>query len=53
MVGKLQYTAWDGLPISNEPPFGATVVVFRVRDDRLEVLMLHRRHHHGPDYTGD
>jgi 8-oxo-dGTP pyrophosphatase MutT (NUDIX family) len=45
-------TTWDGLPISDEPPFGATVVVFRVRDNALEVLMLHRAHH-GPDYTGD
>ena len=52
MAGELQHTTWDGLPISDEPPFGATVVVFRVRDDRFDVRMLHRAHH-GPDYTGD
>ena len=45
-------TTWDGLPISDEPPFGATVVVYRVRDDGFELLMLHRAHH-GPAYTGD
>jgi len=45
-------TTWDGLPISDERPFGATVVVYRVRDDGFELLMLHRAHH-GPAYTGD
>jgi hypothetical protein len=45
-------TTWDGLPISAEPPFGATIVVFRCPDDGLEVLMLHRAHH-GPDFAGD
>jgi 8-oxo-dGTP pyrophosphatase MutT (NUDIX family) len=45
-------TTWDGLPISDEPPFGATVVVYRHRGARLEVLLLHRAHH-GPDYAGD
>jgi 8-oxo-dGTP pyrophosphatase MutT (NUDIX family) len=45
-------TTWDGLPVTDEPPFGATVVVYRVRDDGVEVLMLHRAHH-GPAYTGD
>jgi aminoglycoside phosphotransferase (APT) family kinase protein len=48
MAGESQQTTRDGRPISDEPPFGATVVVSRVR---LEVLMLHRAHH-GPDYTG-
>jgi 8-oxo-dGTP pyrophosphatase MutT (NUDIX family) len=44
---------WDGLPASDEPPFGAAVVVWRrtVGGD-LEVLLLHRAHH-GPDYQGD
>jgi 8-oxo-dGTP pyrophosphatase MutT (NUDIX family) len=45
-------TTWDGLPVSDAPPFGATVVVFRVSDDGLEVLMLHRAHL-GPGYAGD
>lgn len=43
---------WDGLPISREPPYGATIVVFRRAGDALELLMLHRAHH-GPDYEGD
>jgi hypothetical protein len=45
-------TTWDAYPISNELPFGATVVVYRVRDDGFEVLMLYRAHH-GPAYTGN
>ena len=45
-------TTWDGLPISDEPPFGATVVVYRVRGAKTELLLLHRAHH-GSDYAGD
>jgi 8-oxo-dGTP pyrophosphatase MutT (NUDIX family) len=45
-------TTWDGLPVSPEPPYGATVVVFRQGPDGAELLMLHRTHH-GPDYEGD
>lgn len=45
-------TTWDGLPISDEPPFGAAVVVFRTGRAGPEVLLLHRAHH-GPDYAGD
>jgi putative aldouronate transport system permease protein len=52
MAGESQHTTWDGRPVGNEPPFGATVVVFRVRVDGLEVQMLHRAHH-SPDYIGD
>ena len=43
---------WDGQPISAEPPFGATVVVFRFYGGATEVLLLHRAHH-GPEYAGD
>ena len=43
---------WDGLPISPDPPFGATIVVFRRATDGLELLLLHRAHH-GPEYEGD
>ncbi len=43
-------TTWDGLPVADEPPFGAMVVVYRRSPDRL--LMLHRAHH-GPDHAGD
>lgn len=45
-------TTWDGLPVAAEPPFGATVVVYRRAGPRLELLLLHRAHH-GPDYDGD
>jgi hypothetical protein len=45
-------TTWDGLPISHEPPYGATVVVYRDRGRAPEVLLLHRAHH-GPDHAGD
>ena len=45
-------TTWDGLPISREPPYGASVVVFRRVAGALELLMLHRAHH-GPEYEGD
>ena|SRR5688572_1650857 len=43
---------WDGLPVSPEPPYGATVVVFRQTVDGPELLMLHRAHE-GPEYEGD
>ena len=45
-------TTWDGLPISDEWPFGATVIVYRVRFAKPEVLLLHRAHY-GPDHAGD
>lgn len=46
-------STWDGLPVADEPPFGAMVVVFRrIRED-LEVLVLHRRAAGPPGYDGD
>jgi 8-oxo-dGTP pyrophosphatase MutT (NUDIX family) len=48
----LSRTTWDGLPISPDPPFGATIVVFRRAADGPELLLLHRAHH-GPEYEGD
>lgn len=42
---------WDGQPISSDPPYGATVVVFR-RGPQTAILILHRAQH-GPDYEGD
>jgi 8-oxo-dGTP pyrophosphatase MutT (NUDIX family) len=45
-------TTWDGLPVSREPPYGATVVVFRRAADGVELLLLHRAIE-GPDYAGD
>lgn len=43
-------STWDGLPVAPEPPFGATILVYRRSPSRL--LMLHRAHH-GPDFDGD
>jgi 8-oxo-dGTP pyrophosphatase MutT (NUDIX family) len=43
---------WDGQPISETPPFGATAVVFRRTVGVLTFLLLHRAHH-SPEYTGD
>lgn len=48
-------TTWDGLPISPEPPHGATIVVYRRREgpaEGIEFLILHRAHE-GPDYAGE
>ncbi len=36
-------TTWDGRSRASEPPFGATVIVYR-RSQGLEFLVLHRRH---------
>jgi len=35
---------WDGEPVSPDPPFGASVVVYRRRAGALEFLVLHRAH---------
>ncbi len=43
---------WDGKPVSQEPPFGAMIVVYRWSDRRLEFLVLHRGQH-GPDFEGE
>ena len=43
---------WDGLPISQEQPHGASVVVYRRCGTAYEYLVLHRAHE-GPDYEGD
>lgn len=46
-------TTWDGLPVADDWPHGATVVVWRrLPDNAIELLLLHRAHH-GPDYSGD
>ena len=51
-VAAMRGVTWDGLPITPEPPYGASVVVWRRSERGLEWLILHR-HHHGPDYEGD
>lgn len=45
-------TTWDGRPVASEPPFGATVAVWRERDGAREWLLLHRAHR-GPEYEGE
>ena len=43
---------WDGLPVSREPPYGASIVVWREGAGGRELLLLHRAHR-GPAYEGD
>lgn len=45
-------TTHDGLPISQEPPYGVSVVVRAASPDGMRYLLLHRAHH-GADYEGD
>ena len=45
-------TTWDGLPISPEPPFGASIVIYRRQQGQAEFLILHRAHN-GPEYEGE
>jgi 8-oxo-dGTP pyrophosphatase MutT (NUDIX family) len=48
----MQDSTYDGLPISREPPFGATVVIYRRMVEGIQLLLLHRAHH-GPAFEGD
>lgn len=48
----MEATTYDGEPIAQEPPFGATVVVWRRAGGGVQLLMLHRAHQ-GPDFEGD
>ena len=45
-------STWDGQPIAEEPPYGATVVVYRAAQTGMQFLLLHRAHR-GPDYEGE
>jgi 8-oxo-dGTP pyrophosphatase MutT (NUDIX family) len=45
-------STWDGRRRAAEPPFGASVIVHRLRESRREFLLLHRAHG-GPEYEGD
>ena len=53
MVEIQRYT-WDGVPVAQDQPHGAAVVVRRpaATAGESEYLILHRAHH-GPDYNGD
>ena len=46
------FTTYDGLPVSREPPHGATVVVASESPDGWRYLVLHRAHH-GAEFGGD
>lgn len=43
---------YDGLAITPDPPFGASVIVYRQSRRSIEFLLLHRAHQ-GVDYEGD
>lgn len=54
-MATIQQYTWDGLPVAQDEPHGAAIVVRRLAA-RLsgghEYLILHRAHH-GPGYEGD
>jgi 8-oxo-dGTP pyrophosphatase MutT (NUDIX family) len=49
----MQRTTWDGLAVSDSPPFGASIVVWRRRAGVHEFLLLHRLAPGGPAFEGD
>jgi 8-oxo-dGTP pyrophosphatase MutT (NUDIX family)/RimJ/RimL family protein N-acetyltransferase len=53
-VVEIQRYTWDGVPVAQDQPHGAAVVVRRPAPQTggYEYLILHRAHH-GPDYDGD
>jgi 8-oxo-dGTP pyrophosphatase MutT (NUDIX family) len=44
---------WDGLPVAREPPFAASIVVWRERAGEREFLVLHRLAPGGPSFDGE
>lgn len=50
--GRGTHTTWDGLPVSQEPPHGCTIIVVQRVGEALQLLLLHRRHN-GVEYEGD
>jgi 8-oxo-dGTP pyrophosphatase MutT (NUDIX family) len=53
-VAAIQRYTWDGVPVAQDQPHGAAVIVRRpaAKAAAPEYLILHRAHH-GPDYEGD
>lgn len=45
-------TTWDGQRRAEDPPYGATIVVYRLNRSVPEFLLLHRGQS-GPDFEGD
>ena len=52
MTERKNCTTWDGKPIGDEPPLGATVIIYRRKQEHVEFLILHRSQA-GSDYEGD
>lgn len=48
----MQKTTWDGKSVSSEPPFGVSIIVYRITISGLEFLILHRAHK-GANFNGD
>ena len=42
MNEKIYKTTWDGMPITNEKVIGASVIVYRRNNEKIEFLILHR-----------
>ncbi len=36
------HKTWDGQPVASEPPYGASIVVYRWQRDGCQLLVLHR-----------
>lgn len=51
-MSKEPTKTWDGKPVSIDPPYGASVVVYRRAKTDYEFLILHRKHR-GVDYDGE
>jgi 8-oxo-dGTP pyrophosphatase MutT (NUDIX family) len=49
----LSMRTWDGLPVSSEKPYGASVIVWRSAQTGREFLVLHRRAAGDTDFEGD
>ncbi len=45
-------TTWDGAPVSQEKPYGTTILVYRWKQGQVEFLVLHRVYN-GLEYDGD
>jgi 8-oxo-dGTP pyrophosphatase MutT (NUDIX family) len=50
--GEAEFQTYDGLPVAENPPHGATVVVSSEAPEGRRYLVLHRAHD-GPDHEGD
>lgn len=49
---RVMKTTWDGVAVSQDPPSGASVVVYRRVGRSVEYLLLHRAHS-GQQFEGD